>query len=555
MLFNDKELKELIETNKASLKELNDAIIRIEDRLNQMDESIGQLKHSSEDNANAISESYKSIELLQNAADSTRKETEAVRESLSKYDWTAEKGRKEFADYLFETNETAYNEYRMANETQWKTRVNDVKITLPNAKVGKQYETSFQIPTDIATVLGMVKTEEIRGLDFKYEKETGMCFIGGIPENPGDFTIKLQYIYPGWTQDRPALERTIPISINPDPRSLWLDIATKEDIDYFQPDAECEYVKVEEKDGEPQKDIVVASLRGRSHGHKGSPRDDHYKVMHNDENGWYVMAVADGAGSAKYSRAGSTIACNTVVDICSEGVKDKSLEDAIKSYSEDKSDERKKVVGDKIYAILANAALKAGKAIAEEAARKDAEVKAKLADNPDGNVQGADITDHDYATTLLLAICKKFEFGWFVATFWVGDGAICIYNKEKGFAKLMGVPDSGEQAGQTVFLTMKKVVFKDAASIYGRLRFQIEEDFDALFLMTDGVSDPKFETDANLNDINMWNKFWEDLHGNNDDKCEVKLEDDNEDSKNELLKWLEFYTDGHHDDRTLAILY
>ncbi len=555
MIFNDKELKELIETNKASLKELNDSIASINDRLTQIEDAIGKLQQSNEDSSNLISDSSKNIELIQNAADSTRKEVDAIRDRLTQYDWVAEKGRKEFADFMFEKNLTDYNDYCMANETQWKTRVNDVKIVLPNAKVGKVYETSFQIPTDIATVLEMVKTEEIRGLDFKYEKDTGTCYIGGIPENPGDFVITLKYIYPGWNEDRPVLERTIPISINPDPRSLWLNIDTKEDIDYFQPDSESDYVKVEAKDGEPQKDIVVASVRGRSHAHKGSPRDDHYKVMYNAENRWYIIAVADGAGSAKYSRAGSTIACNTVVDICKEGVKDTTLEDAIRAYSADRSDDNKKVVGDKIYAILANAALKAGKAITEEAARKDAELKAKNSDQQNTPVSSGEITDHDYATTLLLAICKKFEFGWFVATFWVGDGAICIYNKEKGFAKLMGIPDSGEQAGQTVFLTMKKVVFKDAATIYSRLRFQIEEDFDALFLMTDGVSDPKFETDANLNDINMWNKFWDDLKGNNDDTCEVRLEDDNEDSKNELLKWLEFYTDGHHDDRTLAILY
>lgn len=42
-------------------------------------------------------------------------------------------------------------------------------------------------------------------------------------------------------------------------------------------------------------------------------------------------------------------------------------------------------------------------------------------------------------------------------------------------------------------------IFKDATALYQRLRFYIVDDFTALFLMSDGVSDPKFETDANLN--------------------------------------------------------
>ncbi len=59
------------------------------------------------------------------------------------------------------------------------------------------------------------------------------------------------------------------------------------------------------------------------------------------------------------------------------------------------------------------------------------------------------------------------------------------------------MPDEGEFAGQTRFLTMSDI-FKDAQSVMSRLRFSIEEDFTALLLMTDGVSDPMFETDTIL---------------------------------------------------------
>ena len=68
-------------------------------------------------------------------------------------------------------------------------------------------------------------------------------------------------------------------------------------------------------------------------------------------------------------------------------------------------------------------------------------------------------------------------------------------------------------------------------------------------LMTDGVSDPMFETDANLNKIEKWNELYESI------TREVDLSDNNSESQFQLLKWLDFWSQGNHDDRTIAILY
>ena len=136
-----------------------------------------------------------------------------------------------------------------------------------------------------------------------------------------------------------------------------------------------------------------------------------------------------------------------------------------------------------------------------------------------------------------------------MASFWVGDGAICLYDRKAHTAKILGVPDEGEYAGQTRFLTMSEI-FKDATALYQRLRFCIVNDFTALLLMSDGVSDPKFETDANLNNPDKWDALWDDLKENG-----VDLTDDNEASKDQLLDWLDFWAPGNHDDRTIAILY
>lgn len=208
-----------------------------------------------------------------------------------------------------------------------------------------------------------------------------------------------------------------------------------------------------------------------------------------------------------------------------------NFDDDINLYHLDqKSEAAGKAISADIYKIVGNAALKAHKAIAAEAQPKGRKTK-------------------EYSTTLLLAICKKYDFGWFVASFWVGDGAICLYNQDNETAMMLGMPDEGEYAGQTRFLTMPEI-FSDSNKFYQRMNCRIVPDFTALFLMTDGVSDPKFETDANLKSYDKWNELWADLKENG-----VELTDDNEEAANQLLNWLDFWSPGNHDDRTIAILY
>lgn len=61
---------------------------------------------------------------------------------------------------------------------------------------------------------------------------------------------------------------------------------------YQNEDVQCEYVKVEAlNDGAPQKDIVAASKRGRSHAQEAKPRDDHFKMAHLEMAGilWLLL--------------------------------------------------------------------------------------------------------------------------------------------------------------------------------------------------------------------------------------------------------------------------
>lgn len=451
-----------------------------------------------------------------------------------------------------------YNDYLMdkikvaESEIVW-------NLNMPNAKENQIYNQTVEMPKVSSAQLPEVEIllddvvgleQDIHGLQLMVAPDKHSFAITGTPTLEhfrkdgatalSTFELTLKYHFSGMEMpaERPVLERKVQFVINQDPRKLWRDIPVDwenmTEPKYKKDDIQIDYVKVEAlSDGTPQKDIVAASKRGRSHAQEGKPRDDHFKMSHMD-NGWYIMAVADGAGSAKYSREGSRIACEEVTNYCmAQLANSKDFESAVKQYNEHKTEsesDARKAVGDYIYKIVGTAAFKAHKSINAEAAIKKLPAK-------------------QYATTLLLAICKKFEFGWFIATFWVGDGAICLYNKQAHTAEVLGIPDEGEYAGQTRFLTMPEI-FKDATSLYQRLRFRIVDDFTALFLMSDGVSDPKFETDANLNNPDKWDALWTDLKENG-----VELTDDNEETKNQLLAWLDFWSPGNHDDRTIAILY
>lgn len=436
------------------------------------------------------------------------------------------------------------------NEIPW-------NLNMPNAKENQEYAETILVPEVRSSILPGLEIcfEEVCGLEQEKHgliatvSQDGKSFsITGIPTleafrkdgatAESTFELTIRYSLKSRDIDKVVREKRAPFVINQDPRKLWKNLPVDWDAmpepKYKKEDAQCAYVKVEAlADGTPQKDIVAASKRGRSHAQEAKPRDDHFRIEHMD-NGWYIMAVADGAGSAKFSRKGSQIACDEAVNNCMVQLSNcKAFEDAICKYDHLKAaaeEEARKEVGNFIYNIVGLAAFNAHKAINTEAAVSKQNPKL-------------------YATTLLLTICKRFSYGWFIASFWVGDGAICLYNRDEHTAKILGIPDEGEYAGQTRFLTMPEI-FKDATSFYKRLRFNIVKDFTALFLMSDGVSDPKFETDANLNNPAKWDALWDDLKQNG-----VDLTDDNEAAKEQLLDWLDFWSPGNHDDRTIAILY
>jgi hypothetical protein len=128
-------------------------------------------------------------------------------------------------------------------------------------------------------------------------------------------------------------------------------------------------------------------------------------------------------------------------------------------------------------------------------------------------------------------------------------------NKEQTETTLLNWLDVGEFGGGTRFITQADIFHSTEHPIATRFNFKIISDFSYLFLMTDGIYDPKFVVEANLEKSEKWIEFLEDLNGKNEDAAKVEFNPENSQIAEQLSVWMDFWSQGNHDDRTLAIIY
>lgn len=312
------------------------------------------------------------------------------------------------------------------------------------------------------------------------------------------------------------------LTIRPDPRLMWRSIPFDEGSIYYKPDADSDWC--EAPDGFR---VLAGSQKGRSHWHVGSARDDDFAVDY--RNGWNFLAVADGAGSRQFSRQGSKLACQFAADRIFSLITPE-LEAQAQAFVRAPNDTNAYATFKRsIYGTLVQTIFDAKTLIEKEA-------------NQSNHKPG------DFATTMLCALVKKFDEGWCIASFMVGDGAMALYDARHG-VRVLGDPDEGEYGGQTVFITMSEV-WEDPNKLMNRVRVTAEPDFTALFLMTDGVSDPKFETTNQLANKDRWKALYDEL------RPEILSEPNAPKAAERLAcEWLTFYSEGNHDDRTLVVMH
>lgn len=414
------------------------------------------------------------------------------------------------------------------NLEERKQRINqntlaNLNLSIQNGKVNQDYH--FSINTIITELdnnnLTFITIEGLEVIELVLNKEKKT--IEGIPTKSGTFDLSLKY-----KTNTEEEVQTIPLKIiiNPDPRSLWKDIPTQENILFYKPDTAASYLSINNKT------LTVASIRGRSHAHDGLARDDDFAVS-TTENQWIIMAVADGAGSAKYSREGSKIATSTVANRWTKFLNEKVdfFEEIITASFINKEDISLRM--QLIELITDNYQV-----IVEE-----------IHNSINQTIENENLTNtykKDFSTTLLACIAKEFDFGWFFASYWIGDGAMAIINTQQEFINLLGKSDSGEFAGQTRFVTSDESL--QLSDIQSRIKIDNYKDFTEFVMMTDGVSDPIFEVENNLYRYDKWKVLIAELTNN------IEFNDKDTHPEKELTEWLNFWSQGNHDDRTLLIL-
>lgn len=392
-----------------------------------------------------------------------------------------------------------------------------------NGKKGEIYSLSIQLPS-------YVKSYKFKGLEklnleiTRDPFDENKCHITGVPSEAGEFDIEFGCLwqwgdkYNHLSSIEKFFNRKFKLNVNPDPRELWKNIPTASDLEYYKPDEDSELI------GCGPWNLLGASQRGRSHAHNGLPRDDDFGLGCTD--GWAILMVADGAGSAPFSRKGSAMASEIAINECKKQLSaNPELENIFANIS----------VGDRTwlpkarklaYSILAHAAFEVHKAIRQEAQ--------SLGRNP-----------KSYATTFLLAAAKRFPSGWIVMSFQIGDGAMAII-EGRGFSlrpSLLAEPDEGEFGGQTRFVTMKEMF--EPQILLERVHIDLVQDLQGLLLMTDGVSDARFGTMENLREPRLWRELWFEL-------AELSVGENREEK---MLDWLNFWSKGNHDDRTVAMMF
>ena len=428
-------------------------------------------------------------------------------------------------------NQIIENQKLLMEKWELKNRITDIiehAVTIPNGTVGKSYKTTLNFPAWGWNDIISSEVEGLEAIGLQYDNSNQV--ISGIPLQSGDIKIKLQFHLAQEEPDSKLNEKVISLVINPDPKSLWKNTESDKNDPYWKEDSATAFEKLGDKH------IVVASKRGRSHANSGSSRDDDFAFKHY-ANGWSIVAVADGAGSAKLAREGSKISCSETVDyfetqFTEEVVTD--LDSLLKEHNEKTGEDTSGRLNSFVYNFLGKAAFHIHKKLEDFANQKEVSIK-------------------DLHSTLIFALLKKYDFGYAIFSFGVGDCPIGLLNKDVSEIVLMNWLDVGDFGGGTRFITMPEIFKSD--KFYTRFRLKIVDDFSYLMLMTDGIYDPKFVVEANLEKIEKWQDFLKDLNGNNEDNANVEFNAENNNIKEQLSAWMDFWSSGNHDDRTLAIVF
>lgn len=429
-----------------------------------------------------------------------------------------------------------------------RSRIIDFKnesIIIPNGTVNTKYSHAFNqnFLSDKHVSKFIFSSIEELGLIFNNETHT----IEGVPNKSGTFKLKAFFKVEGESETEELNIKEISFVINPDPKSLWKDIPSDKEAIFWKEDDQSQSGKLGEKS------VVISSKRGRSHKNVGSFRDDDFAFKTFKDSGWSIVAVSDGAGSASFSRKGSEVACQETIKFFEENILANneldSFEEKVKVFAETKDEialEEAKIAAKK---TMYKAVIHVHEQLQKLAGKTFDEHPEMFKD--DNKLKSIE----SFHATLVFTAFKKLDIGYAFLSFGVGDCPIGLINEEGTTSNLLNWLDVGEFGGGTRFITQRDIFHSKERPMSSRFNIHFQKDFSYLFLMSDGIYDPKFEVEANLEKSEKWIEFIQDLKGRNQEDTVVDFEEPLEQVEVQLNKWMDFWSKGNHDDRTLAIIY
>lgn len=262
--------------------------------------------------------------------------------------------------------------------------------------------------------------------------------------------------------------------------------------------------------------LLLASRRGRVHAHRGEHREDAGSIT-TTPHGW-CAAVADGAGSAPYSRLGAAIATHVFT---------RSMQAALSADTSESAT----TAQDTLTSAMQHAAM------ASNAAMRDFAERTGLA-------------HRDLRTTLLAATLH----GDTLALMQVGDGAIALRHAD-GRMSHPHAAATGDYSGEVAHFLPDDGALEQ---LQQSLVVQPRADCVGLVLATDGVEDPWYPFTRHAGTL-----FAQLARGSNEaDALPTGLTSawqepvlSAPDPVQALTAWLGFEKRGENDDRTLCVIW
>lgn len=267
--------------------------------------------------------------------------------------------------------------------------------------------------------------------------------------------------------------------------------------------------------------VVGATRRGKQHAHQGTHRED--AIRFRSGPNYTILCVADGAGSAKWSRLGSHLASLRVTDSISQQIEriDAALEEAPDQLAAHLKTQMSKAVS------LACVALQEAALICGGAPK-------------------------DFRCTLLTVVCFHGKKGDILLSNQIGDGAIAVLFKDKT-TQLFGASDSGAFSGEVACF-----VPDDCCRLKSE---QIDvlppsDKIECILLCTDGVEDPFYPLQKKSIDLfgQLYGGVKEKLPDFTAQPTQPSLLNQ-EGAGWALAEWLGFEKRGENDDRSLLLMH